>query len=123
MSNHPLNLIYRFLLELSALVALGWWGWQQSEGLLRVILAIGLPLLAAAAWGTFAVPNDKSRSGKAPIPVPGLIRLLLEFLILFGAAWALNHGGAQNLARVFALAILSHYLLSYDRVLWLLKRR
>lgn len=82
MGSHPLNLLVRFLLELAALGAFGYWGWQQAEGALAYLLAIGLPVLTAVLWVTFAVPEDPSRSGHAPVPVPGLLRLLLELLSL-----------------------------------------
>jgi hypothetical protein len=32
MGSHPLNLAVRFALELSALAALGVWGWRQGDG-------------------------------------------------------------------------------------------
>ena len=66
MGSHPINLAFRFLLELAALVASGFWGWRQSDGGFRYILAIGIPVFLAVVWGTFAVPNDPSRSGKSP---------------------------------------------------------
>ena len=31
MGSHPINLTIRFLLELSALAAIGIWGWNQSD--------------------------------------------------------------------------------------------
>jgi hypothetical protein len=37
MSTNPINLAVRFLLELSALFAMGLWGWQQGEGLIRYL--------------------------------------------------------------------------------------
>ncbi len=75
MGSHSLNLALRFLLELAALGAMGYWGWTQHEGPVRWRWAIGLPLVAAVLWGTFAVPNDPSRSGQAPVPIPGILRL------------------------------------------------
>ena len=51
MGSHPINLILRFLLEISALVSAGMWGWKQSEGWLRFILAIGIPIIFATIWG------------------------------------------------------------------------
>ncbi|MFQ6227417.1 DUF2568 domain-containing protein [Nocardia sp. NPDC002869] len=48
-----------------------------------------LPVIAATAWGVIAVPDDPSRSGAAPVAVPGAIRLLVEFAVLFGGAAAL----------------------------------
>ena len=69
MGSNPLNLLIRFLLELTALIALGFWGWRNGEGAFRYALAIIIPVIIAADWGTFAVPDDPSRSGSAPIAV------------------------------------------------------
>jgi hypothetical protein len=122
MSQHPVNLAVRFLLELAALFALGRWGWYQSDKfVIRWALAIGVPLVAAVAWGTFAVPGDRSRSGEAPIPVPGAVRLALEMLIFGGAAWALLSTGSPRWALALSLIVIAHYVVSYDRALWLLR--
>jgi hypothetical protein len=40
MSSHPVNLGLRFLLEISGLLALGYWGRGQGDGWLRYALAI-----------------------------------------------------------------------------------
>ncbi|MGD8398240.1 MAG: YrdB family protein [Anaerolineae bacterium] len=122
MSQNPINLAVRFLLEIGALVALGYWGWVAHDGALRWLLALGLPLLAAALWGTFAVPGDRSRSGGAPVPVPGAVRLLLELALFGSAAWALYDAGATTLAWVLAVVAVIHYAVSYDRIVWLLRR-
>ena len=47
MGSHPINLAIRFLLELAALAALSLWGWRQSESWIRIVLAMGLPVIAA----------------------------------------------------------------------------
>ena len=121
MGSHPLNLALRFLLEVAALVAIGYWGFSQHSGIWRFLLGIGLPVIAAAAWATFAVPDDPSRSGKAPVPVPGVLRLVLE-LSLFGvAAWALYDASSTMLALILAIITIAHYALSYDRVAWLVR--
>jgi hypothetical protein len=121
MGSHPLNLTLRFLLELAALASLGYWGWTQHDGLARWLWAIGLPLAAAILWGTFAVPNDPSRSGKAPVSTPGILRLLLELVIFFAAALALIAGQQIAAGAVLAAVTIIHYVLSYDRILWLLR--
>jgi len=122
MGSNPINLALRFILELVALYAIGYWGWTQHEGGMRFLLALGLPLLAAVLWGTFAVPNDPSRSGKAPIPVKGIIRLLLELAFFALAAWFLFDAGQFLWGRILGTVVLVHYLISYDRIGWLLKR-
>jgi hypothetical protein len=65
MGSNPINLVIRFLLELSALMAMGFWGWNQGKGAFRFVLAFGIPIIAALVWGVFAVPDDPSRSGNA----------------------------------------------------------
>lgn len=122
MGSHPVNLAVRFLLEIAALVAIGYWGWSQHDGILRYLLAIGGPILAAVLWGTFAVPDDPSRSGKAPVPVPGILRLALELAIFAFATWALYDAGSSLLALILAVIVVGHYALSYDRIAWLLKQ-
>jgi hypothetical protein len=122
MGSHPLNLSLRFLLELSALGAMGYWGWTQHDGPARWFLVLGLPLVAAILWGTFAVPNDPSRSGQAPIPTPGIVRLLLELSIFAIATIALIASQKVSAGWVLAATTLFHYAISYDRILWLFKQ-
>ena len=120
MSSNPLNLFIRFALELGALFALGFWGWNSVDGWPRFLIGFGAPILAAVLWGTFAVPDDPSRSGKAPVPIPGLLRLILELTILGGACWALFSSGFKSLSLIAGFVLILHYAFSYDRVLWLL---
>lgn len=122
MGSHPINLAVRFLLEMAALLAFGLWGWRQSDGLLRYVFAFGIPIIAAALWGTFAVPDDPSRSGAAPVPVPGILRLLLELAFFALAAWALYATGYTTLSLVLGAVTVIHYLLSYDRIIWLIRQ-
>jgi Protein of unknown function (DUF2568) len=121
MSQNPLNLAIRFLLEIIALVSIGALAKAQFPGALGFILMVVLPLIAAVVWGTFNVKGDPSRSGKAPVPVPGILRLLIE-LVFFGyATWALFVLN-PTYGWIFGLVTLAHYLLSHDRINWLLKR-
>ena len=122
MSQNPINLAVRFLLELAALAALGFWGWTQHTGVLQYLLVIGLPLFAAFMWGTFHVPADASANGKAPIPIAGWLRLLLEAVLFSFGTWCLFSAGAETAGWVFGGISLIHYILSYDRILWLLKQ-
>jgi hypothetical protein len=118
MAQHPLNLSVRFIVEIVALVAMGYWGWTAVGGFGRYLLAFGVPLLAAAAWGTFRVSGDQ---GKGLIAVPGALRLLLEGIFFGFAAWALFAAGATTIAWIFTGVVLIHYALSYDRIGWLLR--
>ena len=122
MESNPINLAVRFILEIAGLVALGWWGWNQAEGILRFVLALGAPILAAVLWGTFAVPDDPSRSGDARVPVPGIIRLLLELAFFGSATWSLFATGLTTLGWIYGIAVIIHYVISYDRVAWLVRQ-
>lgn len=119
MSQNPFNLALRFLLELGILAALATWGWSAGQGALRWLLAIGAPLAAAVLWGVFRVPGD---GGPPVVAVPGSVRLLLEVL-LFGLAvaglYAANH---RQAAFWFGAIVVLHYVISYDRLLWLLRQ-
>ncbi len=122
MGTHPANLFLRFMLEFMALVSIAIWGWNQAEGWFGLLLAIGLPITLALVWGIFAVPDDPSRSGSAPVPTNGLIRLLIELGFFGFAIWALKDMGWTRTSLVFGIIVLCHYLISYDRILWLLSR-
>lgn len=122
MGQHPLNLALRFILEMIALVAVGYWGWAQHDGVLRVALAISLPLIAAVVWAAFRVPGDASSGADPIIAVPGLVRLLLELALFSLAAWGLYNAGAVHFAWAFGAIVFIHYFISYDRIWWLLQQ-
>ena len=119
MGRHPVNLALRFFLEIAAFVAIGYWAWTAHTGVLRVVLVILLPVLAAFIWGAFRVPNY----GGAPlVQVPGVVRLLIELGIFGFAVWGLFDAGAVTTALIFGGITLLHYITSYDLVLWLIKQ-
>lgn len=123
MSKNPFNLAFRFILELMALASLGIWGYSLSDGALALLGAIFFPLVFMLLWGIFAVRGDPSRSGKTVVDTPGWVRLIIE-LVLFGlSAWALGAAGYPVLAIIFGAAVIVHYVLSLDRVLWLTKEK
>lgn len=122
MGTHPLNLMFRFILEVIALISVGMWGWKLTTSGWRLILVILIPLSLALIWGTFNVPGDPSRSGEAPVVVSGLLRLVLELFIFFLASAAIFQLGHPNHCWLFAGLVLMHYALSYDRLTWLLAR-
>lgn len=115
---HPANLALRFILEISALAAIGVGAYNLASGFLGWVLAIGLPVAAAVVWGVFNVPGDESRSGKAPVAVSGVIRLVLE-LVFFATAVILLWSVAPVPGAVLGAIVLAHYLLSIDRIRWL----
>ena len=118
MSQHPLNLALRFALEIAVLLACAIWGWTQHAGAMRLVWSVGLPIVVAAIWGVFRVPEDH---GKGLLAVPGSVRLLTEWAIFALAVVLYSAAGRYTAASLMALLVILHYMLSYDRVIWLLK--
>ncbi len=122
MGSNPINLAIRALLEIVALTSIGFWGWEQATGFMQYVLAIGLPICAAAIWGTFAVPNDPSRSGKTIVVTNGIVRIAIELSFFYFAAWSLYDIGYPTFGWIFGGVVAIHYLISYDRIIWLMKQ-
>lgn len=121
MGSHPINLALRFILEIVALVSVGYWGFKLQDNRTKYLLGIGLPILLAVIWGTFAVPDDPSRSGQTVIATPGFLRLILELAIFGLGVWAFYKSDLTFISFVFLGIVLTHYIISYDRIIWLLK--
>jgi hypothetical protein len=121
MSQNPLNLVVRFILEMVALVAIGYGGWHAVDGFWRYLLAIALPLIAAFLWGAFRPPNEPHHPSHDTFAVSGVVRLLIEAVVFGGGAWGFFSTGASTWGWLFVAILLLHYALSYDRVAWLLR--
>ena len=116
---HPANLAFRLVLEIGALIAIGVGAYNLASGFFAWILGIGIPSVVAVGWGTFNVPGDESRSGEAPVVVRGVVRLVLEVLI-FTTGVVLLWFVSPVAAMVLGIGVVIHYLLSIDRIRWLL---
>ena len=113
MGSNPINLAIRFLLEILGLMAMGFWAWNQTDGWLRFVLAIGVPVAFAIIWATLAVPDDPSRSGKTIIATPGVVRLAIEFAFFAFAAYVFYDLGYSNISLSFGvIVLLSTYLIA-----------
>lgn len=101
-----LNLGLRFLLELGALAAVGYWGGTKPVGrVVRVCLAIAAPTAVAVVWAIFISP-------KARVPTGRYGRSGLGFVVFTIAALALYVRGHTPLAATYwALALVSSVLL------------
>jgi len=99
-----LNLAVKFLLELAALAAFGLWGASIADGVLAVVLAIALPVVAAVAWGAFAAP-------KAPRRLPRRLRVPFELGVFALSALALWQAESWVLGAAFAVVALVNALL------------
>lgn len=89
--------LVRFALELTAVIAVGSWGWQAGgDSAARVVLAVGAPLLAAVLWGQFVAPRAPRYLGRRG-------RLVVEAGVFGAAVLALAGLGHPHAAWVFAL--------------------
>ena len=112
------NEALRFALEMAALVALGYAGWNLvDDPLVSIVLVVALPLVAAAVWGTFRVDGDPKL---APVPVPGVIRLCIEVDFFTAAIVLLAVVGAWTAAGILAALVVLHHAWGYRRIRWLI---
>ena len=63
--------------------------------------------------------QDPSRSGGAPIAVPGFVRLIVEAAVFGFGIWALRDSGFTRTSLLLGMVVVVHYALSYDRITWL----
>jgi Protein of unknown function (DUF2568) len=95
------NDVLRFLLELGALAALGYWGFTTGSGAAASALGLDAPLAAAVFWGLFVAP-------KARFPVSETGRVVLGLVVFALATAALLAAGATVAGIVFgAFALLN----------------
>ncbi|MGE7217436.1 YrdB family protein [Priestia koreensis] len=101
-----LNLLVRFSLELFALGSLVYWGLQFGKGSMKIVLAVGAPLLLGIVWGIFGSPRSQIQ-----LPVP--IHLVLEILV-FGLPFiALYTTGKHDLAFIYIISAIINRILMY----------
>jgi hypothetical protein len=92
------NLALAFALELAALAAFAWWGYQAGDGTLaKIALAVGAPLLVAVFWGLFVAPRAMFQ--RAPS-----VKFILALLVFAAATIALFATGQTALAWIFLIA-------------------
>ena len=102
----PANDGLRFLLELSALAAVAYWGWSEHGGVWRWVLVVAAPLAIALVWGRWVAP-------KAKVRVADPWKLLLELLVFGSAVAALALADRPVLAIVMGAATLLHLALTF----------
>ncbi len=91
-----------FLLEVLALVALGYWGWHTGSVVaVKLALLIGAPLLAAVLWGLFAAPRARFR-----VPLGAV--LAVKALVFGAATAALYATGHPVPGTVFAVVVVAN---------------
>ncbi|HZP20341.1 MAG TPA: YrdB family protein [Bauldia sp.] len=108
-----LNLALRFVLEILALIAAGYWGFTAFDSwLLRILFGIGIPFVLAALWGVFRVPGD---GGPPVIAIHSALRLALEWFVFGVAIFLLFDAGLRTAAWIFLAVIVAHYAVGYRR--------
>jgi hypothetical protein len=96
----------RFLLELCALAALAYWGWQTGPTGVSIVLAIAAPVAAAIVWGAFVAP-------KAPRHPRDPWRLVLELLVFGSGVAGLAAARGTRLALVLGAIVAVHLALTF----------
>jgi len=93
------NEALRFLLEMSALVVLGLWGWQVGTTTIsQVAFAIAAPAGAAMLWGTWVAPKSQRR-------LQDPARLAVELVVFGSEAAALVAMDQVGLAAILGLVV------------------
>lgn len=91
-----INLGVAFLLELAVLLAVGYWGFSLTHGAaVRLLTALGGPLLMAILWGVFAAP-------KASAPLNGVAGVAFRIMWFGVGALAFWFAGTPLAALVLA---------------------
>lgn len=101
-----LNLLVRFLLELSALAALAFAGSRSAQHSVAIVLGIAAPCCLAILWSLFA-------AHKARFALPRPAKALVGLVLLEASAAALAIAGGHVLAAVFAVLIVVNSRLLY----------
>jgi hypothetical protein len=96
-SFRAINLAVRLALELGAVAALAYWGFETGGSTAASIaLAIAAPAIMIVAWGAFVAPKSK-------YSLPKTAKWLLGLAILLIAAVALADAGSLTLAVIFGV--------------------
>lgn len=92
-----------FLLELAGLAIFAWWGWRAGGSTaISLLLAIGLPVIAATIWGLVAAPTASYGN-----PVITTIVKVAFFGLAAAALWTLDH---RILAAAFVVIVAANFL-------------
>ena len=94
------NLGLRFLLELGALAAVGYWGWTTGDGVLGALLAVAAVAAVIVVWALFISPKARYE-----LAAPARFAIELGVWLAAGAAlWIAGHGALALAFVVVAIA-------------------
>ncbi len=103
---HPAFLAFRFLLELVTVAVLAWTGASAGGGTaVRVILAIGLPVVLTVIWAVMMAPSARRR-------LRDPARLAAELVLFLGSAAGLAIVGHVLAAASYAVVAAGAALLA-----------
>jgi hypothetical protein len=113
------QLTLRFAIEVTAFFGIGAiadaWGGH--------LIAIAVVVAFGTLWSLLNVKGDPSRSGAAPIPVPGAVRLVVELSALASGVAGYYLTKRFIVAAVLGALTLFHYAATWPRTRWLLQQR
>ena len=93
-----------FVVELAGLGIFALWGWRTGGNTpTRLLLAVGVPLIAAVLWGLFAAPTANYGS-----PVLTAVVKIAFFGLAGLALWSLDH---RVLGVAFVLVVAANLLI------------
>ena len=116
MTGYRLDRALCVVLESTAILAYGFWGWTAHDGWARFAWAAGAMIVAATIWDVFRVPGDGVRPR---VPVQGGVRLIIEAAFFAGVASSLA-ASRPELGIAYALLVAIHYTFTHERLVWLL---
>ena len=117
MTGYRLDRALGAVLEGTAILAYGYWGWIAHDGWARCAWAAGAMIVAALVWDVFRVPGDGARP---TVPVSGGVRLVIEAAFFTGVASSLA-AVLPALGIAYALLVAIHYTVTHERLVWLLR--
>jgi hypothetical protein len=116
--------LFRYILESTAILSLAIWATQQYHwfGMFVAVFA------AFACWRIFNVRDDPSTLDVPCLVVPGTVRILMEVGIYVFASYSLAEvleylRAPIILVYIYAGLIVLYYIVTYERVLWVLEQR
>jgi anti-sigma-K factor RskA len=96
----------RFILELSVLGALGFWGFTNFNGVAQWLVGIAAPVAVAVLWGVFVSPQGPQHTDDP-------FRLVLELAIFGAGVAALAAAGRETLALMLGAVVALHLGLTF----------
>ena len=101
-----INLALAFLLEVTAFIIIGYWGFLQGSTIyMQYLLATALTIFAIILWGIFAAPRSRHKLNDVP-------RFLFKLFIFELAAFLFYKTGYLSFAILFGSIALFNLILA-----------